>query len=105
MRTRVPIGTRGYRSITSGTRMRTHPCDARVPIEPDSAVPWMPTPLTIPIQRAFSGFCAEPPGTVSFRSAPAHGLSGTFQVGFTALLVIENRPFGVGYAGWPTATP
>ena len=36
-----------------------------MPIEPGAPVPWMPTPLTIPIQRAFSGFSAEPPATVS----------------------------------------
>ena len=82
--------------MTSGTCMRMQPCDAREPIEPDSAVPWMPTPPTIPIQRALSGFWAEPPATVSLRSAPAHGLSGTFQVGLTALSAIENSPFGVG---------
>ena len=65
--TGVPTGTRGYRSITSGTVMRMQPCDAREPIEPGSPVPWMPTPLTMPIQRALSGFSAEPPATVSLR--------------------------------------
>ena len=79
--------------------MRMQPCDAGVPIEPVWSVPWMPTPLTMPIQRAFSGFADEPPGTVSLANAPAHGLFGTLQVGFTALLAIEKRPVGVGYAG------
>src|ERR1700710_1189926 len=105
MSTGVPTGTRGSRSITSGTFIRMQPCEARDPIDPDSAVPWMPTPSTMPIQRALSGFAADPPATVSLRSAPAHGLSGTDQVGLTALLAIENSPFGVGYAGCPTATP
>ena len=68
----------------------------RVPIEPGSPVPWMPTPLTMPIQRAFSGFSAEPPATVSLRSAPAHGLFGRVQVGLTALLAMLKRPVGVG---------
>jgi lipoprotein-anchoring transpeptidase ErfK/SrfK len=35
--------------------MRMHPCDARVPIDHGSDVPWMPTPPTIPSQRALSG--------------------------------------------------
>src|SRR3954451_14339495 len=88
--TGVPTGTRGYRSITSGTVIRMQPCEAREPIEPDSAVPWIPTPLTMPIQRALSGLAAEPPGPDSLRSAPAHGLFGTVHVGLTALLVIEK---------------
>ena len=74
--------------------MRMQPCDAREPIEPGSPVPWMPTPLTMPIQRALSGFCAEPPATVSLRSAPAHGLFGAVHGGLTALLAIEKRPVG-----------
>ena len=65
MSTGVPTGTRGYRSITSGTRMRMQPWEARLPIEPGAPVPWMPTPLTMPSQRALSGFSAEPPATVS----------------------------------------
>ena len=52
MSTGVPTGTRGYRSTTSGTVMRMQPCEAAVPIEPGSPVPWMPTPSTMPIQRA-----------------------------------------------------
>ena len=42
--------------------MRMQPCDARLPIEYSCEVPWMPTPPAIPIQRARSGFAAEPPG-------------------------------------------
>src|SRR5919112_5575107 len=96
--TGAPTGTRGYRSMTSGTVMRMQPWEAAVPIEPGMPVPWMPTPLTMPIQRAFSGFSAEPPGTTSLRYAPAHGLSGAVQAGLTALFVMLNRPEGVGYA-------
>src|SRR4051794_10594423 len=91
--------------MTSGTVMRMQPCDAREPIDPGTPVPWIPTPLTIPIQRAFSGFSAEPPATVSFAYAPAHGLLGAVQAGLTALLEMLKRPVGVGYAGIPTATP
>ena len=61
--------------------MRMQPCDAREPIEPRSPVPWMPTPLTMPIQRAFNGFSAEPPATVSLREASAYGLSGAVHGG------------------------
>src|SRR3954447_16630701 len=91
--------------MTSGTVIRMQPCEARVPIEPGSPVPWMPTPFATPIQRAFSGFSEEPPATVSLRYAPAHGLFGAVHGGLTALLAMLNRPRGVGYAGWPTATP
>ena len=96
MSTGVPIGTRPKRLITSLTCMRMHPCDARVPIEPLSPVPWMPTPLTIPIQRALSGFAALPPATDEPPSSPAHGLLGTDHVGLTCLLWIAKRPLGVG---------
>ena len=84
--------------------MRMQPCEAREPIEPSSPVPWMPTPSTIPIQRALSGFAALPPSTVVPASSPAHGLLGTDQTGLICLLTIEKRPRGVGYFGWPTAT-
>ena len=33
------------------------------------------------------------------------GRAGAVQAGLTALLAIEKRPVGVGYAGMPTATP
>src|SRR5215210_1548171 len=85
--------------------MRMQPCEARVPIVQGSPVPWMPTPPVMPSQRALSGFSADPPGTTSLRYAPAQGWSGADQAGLTALLVIEKRPDGVGYAGMPTATP
>ena len=57
-----------------------------------------------PIQRAFSGFAALPPPTVVPASSPAQGLFGTDQTGLICLSWIAKRPFGVGYAGWPTAT-
>ena len=47
---------------------------------------------------------ALPPVTVVPASSPAQGLLGTDQTGLTCLLVIEKRPRGVGYCGWPTAT-
>jgi len=51
--TGVPTGTRRYSWITSATRMRMQPWDARVPIEYSCPVPWMPTEPDTPIQRAF----------------------------------------------------
>ena len=76
--------------------MRMQPCEARLPIEYSCDVPWIPTPLTIPIQRARSGFAALPPGVVVPASSPAHGELGAVQAGLTCLLVIEKRPVGVG---------
>ena len=67
MRTVLPTGILGYRSTTSATRMRMHPCDARLPIESSAAVPWIPTPPTMPSQRAFSGLSAAPPSMTSLR--------------------------------------
>ena len=84
--------------------MRMQPCDARLPIDHGCPVPWMPTPLTIPIQRALSGFDA-PARDLLPASSPAHGEFGAVQVGLTCLYGIENSPVGVGYAGRPTATP
>src|SRR4051794_8640244 len=104
MNTGVPSGTRRNRSTTSGTVIRMHPCDARVPIDHGWPVPWIPTPPASPIQRARSGLLAAPPGTCWPASSPAHGELGAVQVGFTCLDVTENVPDGVGYAGWPTAT-
>src|SRR5215210_7864265 len=96
MSTGVPTGTRRYRSITSATRIRMQPCDARLPIEYSCEVPWIPTPLVIPIQRARSGFDAAPPGVVVPASSPAHGEFGAVQAGLTCLFWIEKRPVGVG---------
>ena len=96
MSTGVPIGTRRYRSMTSATCIRIQPCEPRVPIEPPGAVPWMPTPLTMPIQRALSGFAPLPPATDVPASSPAHGELGAVQTGLTCLLAIENSPRGVG---------
>jgi hypothetical protein len=76
--------------------MRMQPCDARLPIEYSCEVPWMPTPLAIPIQRARRGFEAEPPGVVVPASSPAHGEFGAVQAGLTCLLEIWKRPVGVG---------
>ena len=76
--------------------MRMQPCEARLPIDQSSPVPWMPTPLTIPIQRAFSGLEALPPGVVEPASSPAHGEFGAVQAGLTCLFEIEKRPVGVG---------
>ncbi len=53
--TGVPTGTRSKSAITSGTRMRMHPCEAAEPTVHGSFVPWMPTPEARPIQRATSG--------------------------------------------------
>ena len=44
MRTVAPIGTRGYISSTSSMFMRTQPCEACVPIDAESYVPWMRIP-------------------------------------------------------------
>ena len=104
MSTGVPTRTRLYSATTSPTCMRIQPCDARVPIDPSSPVPWMPTPLAIPIQRALRGLAALPPVTVVPASSPAQGLFGTDQVGLTCLSWIANCPRGVGNCGWPTAT-
>ena len=91
--------------MTSATRMRMQPCDAAVPIEYSAAVPWIPTPPTIPSHRALRGFSALPPSTTSLRYAPAHGSSGALHAGLTALLRIEKRPVGVSKPGAPTAIP
>lgn len=96
MSTGVPTGTRLYSAITFATCMRMHPCDARVPIDASSPVPWKPTPFVTPIQRAFSGLAAEPPWTVVPCSSPAHAEFGTDHVGLTCLLWMWNRPLGVG---------
>src|SRR3712207_2894397 len=104
MKTGAPSGTRVYSSLTSGTVMRMHPCDARVPIDHGCPVPWMPTPSASPIQRALRGLLAAPPGTCVPASSPAHGEFGAVQTGFTCLDVTANVPRGVGYAGSPTAT-
>ena len=53
------------------------PCEAALPSESTSEVPWKPTPSVIPIQRAFSGFSAVPPATVVPPSSPAQGELGT----------------------------
>src|SRR3954468_20336552 len=103
MKTGAPIGTCRNSSTTSGTVMRMHPCDARVPIDHGWPVPWMPTPPARPIQRALSGLFAAPPATDCPASSPAHGEFGAVQVGFTCFDVTENVPDGVGYAGCPTA--
>jgi hypothetical protein len=39
----------------------------------------------MPIQRAFSGFSAVPPGTIVPARSPAQSLFGTCQAGSTAL--------------------
>jgi hypothetical protein len=44
MRTVAPIGTRGYISSTSSMFMRTQPCEACVPIDAESYVPWIRIP-------------------------------------------------------------
>ncbi len=105
MRTGVPTDTRRNRSITSGTVMRMQPCDARVPIDHGSPVPWIPTPPLTPIQRALSGLFQAPPPTCWPAISPAQGEFGAVQVGLTCLDWIANNPAGVGYAGCPTATP
>src|ERR671916_2500820 len=105
MRTGVPIEMRPNRSITSGTVMRMHPCEARVPIDHGMPVPWIPTAPETPIQRALSGLFAAPPATCWPAISPAHGEFGAVQVGLTCLDWIAKRPAGVGYAGSPTATP
>ena len=64
------------------------PCEARVPIDQSSAVPWMPTPLAIPSQRARSGLFGAPPGMTWPASDPAHALLGTCQAGLTCLFWI-----------------
>ena len=76
--------------------MRMQPCDAREPIDQSWPVPWMPTPLAIPIQRALSGLSALPPGDGCPRSSPAHGEFGAVQAGLTCLFWMAKRPLGVG---------
>ena len=44
MRTVEPTGTRGYRSSESEIVMRMQPCDAYVPTELVSYVPWIRIP-------------------------------------------------------------
>src|SRR5215208_8495983 len=90
--------------MTSEGFIRTQPCDARLPSEPMSLVPWKPTDPEIPTQRATSGFCGEPPGIVLPAIDPAQSESGTCQTGFFSLRSTAKRPFGVGNLGWPTAT-
>ena len=82
--------------MTSATRMRMHPCEARLPIEYSCEVPWMPTPLVMPIQRARSGFEGLPPGVVVPASSPAHGELGAVQAGLTCFDVTAKVPDGVG---------
>ena len=57
--------------MTSLTRIRMQPCEARVPIEPRSAVPWIPMPPRSPSQRALRGLSGEPPGIVCPKATAA----------------------------------
>src|SRR5205085_6533087 len=57
MYTGAPSGVWLYSSITSGIDIRMHPCEAAVPSELSSSVPWMPAPLATPIHRALIGSC------------------------------------------------
>ena len=50
--------------MTSLGSMRTQPCEAALPSEARSAVPWKPTEPLKPIQRALSGLSGAPPGIV-----------------------------------------
>ena len=68
--------------------MRMQPCDARVPIDQLSAVPWIPTPSAMPSQRALSGLFGAPPGITWPCSEPAQSEFGTCQAGLTALFWI-----------------
>jgi hypothetical protein len=64
--------------------MRMQPCEALVPSEPTSEVPWMPAPPKMPIQRAFSGFSG--PGGITWPArSPAQSLCGTCHDGSTCL--------------------
>src|SRR5690348_63278 len=63
----------------------------------------MPTPGTLrPIQRVPSGLPG--PGGTGLSPA-AHGEFGGNHQGFRHMTTMLKRPSGVGYAGWPTATP
>jgi hypothetical protein len=59
-------------------------------------VPWIPMPLAMPSQRAFSGLLGEPPGIWVPASSRAQGEFGAVQTGSTALLVMRKEPLGVG---------
>ena len=63
--------------------MRMQPCDAYVPIDQSSLVPWMPIPSPRPMKRAFSGLSHAPPGIVRPAYEPAHGRFGAVHAGLT----------------------
>ena len=84
-----PTSTYSNSFSTSGMCMRMQPCEAAVPIEPSSGVPWMPTAgADVPIQRVPSGLPA--PGGIGSRPF-AHGEFGGIQVGFLSFSVIDER--------------
>ena len=56
--------------------MRMHPCDALVPIDQSSDVPWIPTPSPRPSQRALIGSRGSLAGIVCPASEPAQELFG-----------------------------
>src|SRR5687768_1788838 len=84
--------------------MRMQPWEAAPPIDQGLLVPWKPTALVMPIQRATSGLPGDPPGTTCPAWLPAHEELGTDHAGLTDFERTRNRPVGVGHAGWPTAT-
>ena len=105
MRTVAPTGTRGYISSTSSMFMRTQPCEACVPIDAESYVPW------IRIARGVAGRgpacpagCRDPAGSSSGSSAPQVSGAGFVQVGFIALFTIVHVPLGVSYGAIAVAT-
>ena len=78
------------------------PCDAAVPIDQISSVPWMPAPSKKPSQRALIG-SAGPGGMTWPARAPAHELSGTCHDGLICLSLIVYSPAGVSSPARPTA--
>ena len=84
--------------------IRMQPCDALLPIEPSSGVPWMRIPLAFRFSaRVPSGLFG--PGGMNGGMFADHGACGLYHVGFNRFAVTWNCPCGVGYPPVPVATP
>jgi hypothetical protein len=85
--------------------MRMQPCEARLPIDHGSEVPWIPIAPPSDMKITRSGLRGSPGGIVWPARLPAHALFGTCQAGFQSLPRTRKNPPGVPNPAAPTATP
>src|SRR5687768_2451555 len=95
---------RRARALASFVRMRMHPWEAALPIEPGAFVPWMKYHGS---RKYIFTPCIGLRGSPAMRafSLRAHSLGGGTHLGFQSILPVQNRPVGVGCLRVPTATP